>query len=96
MTYLIRRKKIRESEKEKEGAKAAAPAWIAVLDFFQDQAHELLGILEAAVDSKRQGSARLETPHLGVRYQTPTSDPIRPREPRPQGASTVAWAASEI
>jgi len=53
MTYLIRRKKIRESEKEKEGAKAAAPAWIAVLDFFQDQAHELLGILEAAVEFER-------------------------------------------
>ena len=53
MTYLIRRKKIRESEKENEGAKAAAPAWIAVLDFFQDQAHELLGILAATVEFER-------------------------------------------
>ena len=54
------------------------------------------GILEAAVDSKYQGGVRLETPHLDVNYHPSSDEPIRPRQSRSSGASTVAWEESEL
>ena len=44
------------------------------------------------MDSKHQGNVRIETPQLEIAYPTPTTEPIRPRNPRPTGASTVASA----
>ena len=35
------------------------------------------GMLESCLTSKVQGSKRLETPHLSVRYQAPKSEPAR-------------------
>ncbi len=45
------------------------------------------GVLEAALDSRHQGSVRIETPHLDVRYRAPESIPWRPHDPRPGPAS---------
>lgn len=45
------------------------------------------GVLEAALDSRYRGHLRLETPNLGVAYQSYDRLPWRPVAPRPSGAS---------
>ncbi len=47
------------------------------------------GALDALMDSRYRGHARVETPHLDVRYRSYERPPIRPRAPRPSGASLV-------
>jgi len=49
------------------------------------------GVLDALMDSRHRGHVRVETPHLDVAYPPPAHDPIRPRGPRPKGASTVPF-----
>lgn len=49
------------------------------------------GVLEAVLDSRYQGHIRIETPHLGVRYQPVDRVPWRPVGPRPTGASLVPF-----
>ena len=51
------------------------------------------GALDALMDSKYKSGARIETPHLVIKYPAPTLTPIRPRQPRPSGASTEASSA---
>jgi hypothetical protein len=45
------------------------------------------GALEALMDSRYRGYARVPTPHLDVCYRSNDQAPIRPRLPSPQGAS---------
>ncbi len=47
------------------------------------------GGISALMDSRHEGLARLETPHLDVAYAPPESPPIRPTGSQPTGASTV-------
>jgi hypothetical protein len=47
------------------------------------------GALDALMDSRFRGHLRVETPHLDVRYRSYERPPIRPRAPRPSGASLV-------
>jgi hypothetical protein len=49
------------------------------------------GILEAALTSRFEGHARLETPWLDVRYRSYESIPWRPTGPRPAGATLEPW-----
>lgn len=46
------------------------------------------GALDALMESHHRGGVRLETPHLEVVYSAVGAAPIRPRGPRPVGAST--------
>ncbi|MCC7264450.1 MAG: hypothetical protein IT369_18210 [Candidatus Latescibacteria bacterium] len=46
------------------------------------------GALDALMESHHQGGARLETPQLALSYTAAAAAPIRPRGPRPVGAST--------
>jgi hypothetical protein len=48
------------------------------------------GALDVLMDSKDQGHVCIKTPQLVIPYSTPLTEPIRPRHPRPRGASTVA------
>lgn len=53
------------------------------------------GVLEAALDSRYQGSVRLETPHLDVTYTSFDTIPWRPTAPREQpSAQTVLYPES--
>ena len=47
------------------------------------------GALEALMDSRYRGHVRVETPHLNVSYQSYEKLPIRPRGPKPSGASLI-------
>jgi hypothetical protein len=47
------------------------------------------GALDALMNSRHRGHVRLETPHLDVAYHASDREPIRPKGPRPIGASTV-------
>ncbi|MCZ6633276.1 MAG: hypothetical protein O7G87_07715 [bacterium] len=47
------------------------------------------GALEALMDSRYRGHVRVETPHLDVSYQSYEKLPIRPRGPKPSGASLI-------
>ena len=47
------------------------------------------GALDALMESRYQGHVRIETPHLNVHYRSYNEMPIRPRTPRPEGASLV-------
>lgn len=49
------------------------------------------GALDALMESRFCGHARLETPHLDVAYAAPSEPPIRPMGRRPVGASTVPF-----
>jgi len=49
------------------------------------------GALDALMDSRFRGHARVETPHLDVRYRAPEKAPVRPAGPKPTGASTVPF-----
>ncbi|MDA0745842.1 MAG: hypothetical protein O2954_04940, partial [bacterium] len=49
------------------------------------------GALDALLDSRYRGHVRVETPHLGVSYQSYEAPPIRPKDPRPSGASLVPF-----
>ena len=49
------------------------------------------GMVEAALDSRYQGCARVETPHLDVVYRSHESLPWHPTAPRPMGASLVPF-----
>jgi hypothetical protein len=53
------------------------------------------GTLEAALDSRYQGHVRLETPHLGITYSSYDRLPLRPRGPRPVGASLQPLIATD-
>lgn len=45
------------------------------------------GVLDAIMNSKHQGYARIETPYLNIRYRSFDKPLIRPTAPRPTGAS---------
>lgn len=47
------------------------------------------GALDALMESHYRGGARIETPQLAIAYRAPATVPLRPRGPRPSGASTV-------
>ena len=47
------------------------------------------GALDALMDSRHRGHARVETPNLSATYRSYDSPPIRPTAPRPSGASLV-------
>lgn len=49
------------------------------------------GILEAALESRYRGHARVETPHLAVTYRSYESIPWRPTGARPVGAAATPW-----
>jgi len=49
------------------------------------------GAMAALMESAHQGQVRLKTPHLNVAYQPFAQAPIRPTQPRPTGASLVAF-----
>jgi hypothetical protein len=49
------------------------------------------GILEAALTSRYEGHARLETPWLDVAYRSYEALPWRPTGPRPAGATLDPW-----
>ena len=49
------------------------------------------GVLEAALDSRHRGHARLETPWLDVAYASYESFDWRPKGPRPAGACLDPW-----
>ena len=49
------------------------------------------GALDALMASRHRGHVRVETPHLNVSYRSYGEMPIRPRDPRPSGASLVAF-----
>lgn len=53
------------------------------------------GILEAAMMSRSQGGARIETPHLATICYQPQGHARRPSNPRPRGASIDAWPIME-
>lgn len=47
------------------------------------------GALDALMESHHRGGTRIETPQLAIAYRAPATVPLRPRAPRPSGASTV-------
>jgi hypothetical protein len=49
------------------------------------------GILDALLTSRHIGHARIETPHLAIRYESYAQLPWRPAEPRPAGANLALW-----
>jgi hypothetical protein len=49
------------------------------------------GILDAIMNSKHQGYARIETPHLNIRYRSFDKPLIRPLSPRPTGSTIEPW-----
>ena len=53
------------------------------------------GVLEAALDSRYRGYARLETPHLDISYRTYDSIPWRPKGGHPVGASLEPLPSTE-
>jgi hypothetical protein len=49
------------------------------------------GILDALMTSRHAGHARIETPHLAIRYPSYQELPWRPSGPRPAGANLALW-----
>ena len=49
------------------------------------------GALDALMDSRYKGHIRIETPHLDVSYRSYEKMPIRPKAPRPSGASLIPF-----
>jgi hypothetical protein len=49
------------------------------------------GILDAVMTSRHRGHARIETPHLAIRYSSYEALPHRPTAPRPAGANLEIW-----
>ena len=53
------------------------------------------GALDALMESRYRGHVRVETPHLDIAYRSYDRMPIRPRDPRPSGASVVPRETAE-
>ena len=53
------------------------------------------GVLEAALDSRYRGYARLETPNLDISYRAYESIPWRPKGGHPVGASLEPLPSTE-
>jgi len=51
------------------------------------------GALDALMESRYLGHIRIETPYLDVHYLSYDKMPIRPRNPRPEGASLIPFRA---
>ncbi len=49
------------------------------------------GILDAVMTSRAHGHARVETPHLAIRYRSYERQPWRATFPRPAGANLAIW-----
>jgi hypothetical protein len=49
------------------------------------------GILDAVLSSRHHGHARIETPHLEIRYHSYQTIPWRATTPRPTGANLAPW-----
>ena len=55
------------------------------------------GMLEAALQSRRQGHARIATPHLAVEYKREVAlPPHMPKGPRPTGATLLPWPPAKL
>ena len=53
------------------------------------------GALDALMESRHRGYARVKTPHLDVCYCSYEKMPLRPLGPRPTGPSAIPWQTGE-